>query len=208
MKWIATVLVGSLALSAQASAPEASTPSTPPARAPSKPVLPLTLELLDRYIQYRREADATVEQATAGVVRQAQDGSTTITFNLKEMKQRDEAVRAKYGLAGEDFTRLDRMVRDISEARFKSESATTKAAIRRLEAQAVGPESPERDMARAMLAFWKKDSRVDPLLRSEREEYGSENVDLVLQREKELKELWVRKDAAAARALGALDTAP
>ena len=137
----------------------------------------------------------------------AQDG-LTVTFNLQQMKQRDDAVRAKYGLAGEDFRQLDRMVRDISEARFKSESAATKAALQRLEAQAAGPESPERDMARALMAYWKKDMQVDPLLTKQREEYGSANVDLVLRREKELKQIWVRKDAATARAFQALDAMP
>jgi hypothetical protein len=209
MKWIAAVVVGSLALSAHATPAEPGTPAaapkkaTPQARAPA-----LTLETLDRYIQYRRESDAATQQASAGILQQAREGSTHLTFNLQKMKEQDDAIRAKHGLAGEDFRQLDQMVRDISEARFKAESATAKAALQRLEAQAAGPESPERDMARSLMAYWKKDMQVDPQLRKQREAYGSATVDLVLQREKELKELWVRKDAAAAEAFKSLGAPP
>jgi hypothetical protein len=38
-----------------------------------------------------------------------------------------------------------------------------------------------------------------------REQYGDITVDLVLSREKDLKEIWARKDAAAAKAFKALD---
>lgn len=167
----------------------------------------LTLETLDRYIQYRRESDAAEQADTAAMLQQAQQGSA-ITLNLEKMSKRNEALRAKHGLPNEGFQYLDRLVRDISEARFKSESATARAALKQLEAQANGPASPERDMARAMMAFWKKDLQADPTLRKEREAYGDAAVDLVLQREKELKELWTAKDAAASRAFGALDAQP
>lgn len=206
MKWIAAVLLGSLTLSAHAAAPDAPTPAPKKTdRAAAPEASALTLEKLDRYIQYRREADAIMLRTTDAAVQQSRgrDGTSTLTINVNQLKQQDDAMRAKYGLAGEDFRPLDQMVRNISEARFKSESASAKAAIQSLEAKAAGPEGPDRDMARSLIAFWKKDLKVDPLLTKERAEYGSATVDLVLQREKELKEIWLLKDAAAARALGA-----
>lgn len=208
MKWTTAMLMGSLALSAHASAQEPGTPSAPPkqpAKQPAREAPALTLEKLDRYIQYRREADAALLRVTDSAVQKSQekDGATTLTINVQQLKEQGDAVRAKHGLAGEDFRPLDQMVRNISEARFKSESAAVKAAIQGLEAKAAGPEGPDRDMARSLIAFWKKDLKVDPMLTKEREEYGSATVDLVLQREKELKEIWLLKDAATARAFGA-----
>jgi hypothetical protein len=214
MKRAAALLMGSLALSAFAGPSDEDVVKAmkkeQAERAARVAALKLTLETLDRYIQYRRESDAATHAVTDAVVQQAQDGkkaqggAAPVTLNLKQLQQRDEALRAKHGLTGVDFQTLDRMVRDISEARFKSESAATKAAIQAIRAKADGPEGPERDMSRQLIAYWEKNQQVDPNLTKERGEYGSANVDLVLQREKELKEIWARKDAAAARAFGAL----
>jgi hypothetical protein len=111
-------------------------------------------------------------------------------------------VRAKYGLSGEDFSGLDRMVRDICDARFIANSAASKAMLERFQAQAAGPRSDERSMAQGMLTMLRKQMEEGPRLVRQRKDSGDANVDLVLRREKELKEIWVRKGAATARAPG------
>jgi hypothetical protein len=126
---------------------------------------------------------------------------------VKQIKEADDVVRAKFGLSGADFSPLDQMVRGICDSRFMPESAAMKVMIKRFETQASGPQSPERDLAKGMLNMLRKQLEKSVGLPQQREQYGDATVNLVLSREKELKEIWARKDAAAAKAFEALDDA-
>jgi hypothetical protein len=202
MKRFAAVLLASLALAAHASPPDAGTPKAPRKKSAAKrtpgPVT-LTLETLDRYIQYRREADAATQSENEALIQKAEQGGTITYEQLRKMVQREEALREKHGLSGKGFETLDQLVRQVSDARFRTESATAKAARESLEAQASGPPGTQRDMARAMLAQLQKDPHAETDLQHERERYGHAAVELVLQREKQLKELWDAKEEAAAK---------
>lgn len=178
------------------------------AREQPAPGSQVTLEKLDRYIQYRRESDPIILGMGESMLQESANKGGSLMSRLAEMKKLDEAVRAKYGLSGEDFTRLDRMVRDICEARFMPDSAANRAMLQRFQEQAAGPRSDERSMAQGMLAMLRKQMEEGPRLVRQRKDYGDATVDLVLRREKELKEIWVRKDAATARALEALNAPP
>jgi hypothetical protein len=227
MKRVAAVLVGSLCLVASAEPPEASGPRAPPAKASPKPparapakVSPkpagssyqLTPEALDRYLRYRAESDAAVlESANALVQPGAGDPAAPreIRISFKEMYEADLKLREKHGLATEDFQQIDRMVRDVCEARFSSESATSREMLRIHERNAAeGTDEQLRAMSRAIAAMLRKQMEEQPGLDEQRSRYGDANVELLLRREKELKEIWTRKDAGAARMLEALSPPP
>jgi hypothetical protein len=172
----------------------------------------VTLEVLDRYIRYRTESDAALVDSANAVTEPAPGDSSApreIRISIKQMYEADLKVRAKYGLVGEDFTPLDRMVRDVCDARFRSESAALKAMLQSHEKNAAsGTDEQLRAMSQAMLGYLRKQMEVDPELRDQRTEYGDANVDMILRREKELKAIWVRKDAAAAKVFQALPASP
>jgi hypothetical protein len=187
--------------------PPAQEKGPPPAQKPSASGPKLTLEMLDRYIQYRRESDALTLEAGETMLREATGPGSGINLmaRVKQLKEADDAVRAKYGLSGPDFSELDRMVRDICDSKFMAESAAMKVMQQRFEAQAAGPQSPERDLGKAGLAMIRHQQAESAGLPKLREQYGDTTVDLVLSREKDLKEIWARKDAAAAKAFKDLD---
>ncbi len=202
MKRFAAVLLASLALAAHAGPPDAGMPKAPRKKSAAKrapAAVTLTLESLDRYLQYRREADAATHSENQALLQRAHEGGTITYAQLQKMVQRDEALREKHGLSGSGFERLDQLVREVSEARFRPGSASAQAARESLEAQANGPSSTQRDMARRMLEQLNKDPDETAELKRVRELHGNAAVDLVLQREKELKELWDAKEAATAR---------
>ncbi len=180
----------------------------PAAKEPTASGQPLTLETLDRYIQYRRESDPITRELSNAMLQQANGPGVNLMEELKKVKQADDTVRAKYGLSGEDFSPLDQMIRGICDSRFMPESAAMKVMFQRFEAQASGPKSLESDMAKGMLNMLRKQRAESEALPEQRERYGDATVHLVLTREKELKEIWVLKDAAAAKAFQALDQAP
>lgn len=179
----------------------------PLAQEPTASGAKLTLEVLDRYIQYRRESDALTQEASETMLRDATGPGPGVNLmeRIKKMKEADDAVRAKHGLSGPDFSELDRMVRDICDSKFMAESAAMKVLKERFEAQAAGPQSPERDAGKLGLALLRHQLAESANLPKLREQYGDAAVDLVLSREKELKEIWARKDAASAKAFKALD---
>jgi hypothetical protein len=187
--------------------PPAQEKGPPSAQKPSASGPKLTLEILDRYIQYRRESDALNLEASEAMLRAATGPGPGINLmaTVKQMKEADDAVRAKYGLSGPDFSELDRMIRDICDGKFMAESAAMKVMQQRFEAQAASPQSPERDVGKAGLALIRHQQAESAGLPNLREQYGDITVDLVLSREKDLKEIWARKDAAAAKAFKALD---
>lgn len=206
------VVVFSLVAGAEAPrGPEKSIPAKkkgpPPAQEAPASGPKLTLEVLDRYIQYRRESDALTLEAGEAMVREASGPGPGVNMmeRLKQIKDADDAVRAKHGLSEADFSSLDRMVRDICDSKFMAESVAFKVMKERFEAQAAGPQSPERDLGKVGLAMLRNQLADSGDLSKLRAQYGDAAVDLVLSREKELKEIWVAKDQAAAKAFRALD---
>jgi hypothetical protein len=191
----------------RAKSPPAQKKGPPPVQEPSASGPKLTLEMLDRYIQYLRESDSLTLEASETMLRDAAGPGPGINLmaRVKQMKEADDAVRAKYGLSGPDFSEFDRMVRDICDSKFMAESAAMKVMQQRFETQAAGPQSPERDLGKAGLALTRHQQAERAGLPKLREQYGDATVDLVLSREKELKEIWARKDADAAKAFKALD---
>jgi hypothetical protein len=222
MRRLAALWVGGLCLAASAGTPEGSSLKAPAAtaspkqQAPTSPSAPkepgsrytVTLENLDRYIRYRQESDAATIGATQAMA-QADGESVNLMSHLQKMRQIDQALREKHGFAGEDFQQLDRMVRDVSNSRFMPESAMFKATLKMNEQRAAeAPTKPEQDMAKAMAAFVRKQMETGPQLREQRAEYGDTNVNLILQRESALKELWLRADAEAAKMFDMLGQQP
>lgn len=227
MRRVAAVLVGSLCLVASAEPPEASGPRAPSAKEnpkpPSRPTAkedpkpsessyPLTLEVLDRYIRYRAESDAALLESTKALTQPGAGGSSApkeIRFSIKGMYEADLKLREKHGLAAENFQQLDQMVRAVCDARFNSESAMNREMLRIHEKNAAeGTDEQMRAMSRAIAAMIRKQMAEAPGLDEQRSQYGAANVDLILRREKELKEIWVRKDAGAAQMFKALSPPP
>jgi hypothetical protein len=193
---------------ATTASPKQQGPAAP--QAPKKPGsgYTVTLENLDRYIRYRQESDAVMIGA-AQAMAQAGDESGGFMGQMQKMRKADLALREKHGLGSEDFQHLDKMVRDVSNARFLPESAMFKAMIQMNEQRAATtPKGPGQDMARAMAAMVRKQMETGPQLREQRAEYGDANVDLILSRESTLKALWLRADAEAAKMFDMLGQVP
>jgi hypothetical protein len=172
------------------------------AATPSEAPYQVTLEELDRYIRYRQESDAAlISSMNTATQMAAGNAQGEIRFSLQEMYEADKTLREKHGLKNEGFQQLDRMVRDITEARFMPESAMTKAMLRIHDTNAttLPKEDPVGAMSRAMAAMIRKQMEQGPGLSEQRSRYGDANVDTLLRREQELKAIWTRKDAAAAK---------
>ncbi len=220
MRRAVAVLVAGSCLVSSAGAPENSGPRAPASeespkqqtRAPEVAAEPdessyqVTLEELDRYIRYRQESDAALIGSLNSSMR-VEGGEVRIS--IKELNEADQALREKHGLSRDGFQQLDRMVRDISEARFMRESAMAQAMLQMHEKSAAGsPEDPMAAMSKAMAALLRKQMTEGKELKAQRSQYGDVNVDTILRREKELKAIWARKDAEAARMLKSMSPPP
>lgn len=209
MRRMIAVGVGSLCLAASAGTPP-SKAAAQPGKGPSgvsvsaapESGYSVTLEKLDQYIRYRQESDPRQQQALKQSLRQLQaGGSVDMMAQMRQLRVADLELREKHGLSEKDFLALDRMVRDICDARFMAESPMAKALVQRNEQNAAAATGEQAAMSRAMAKLTKKQMEEGPTLREQRMRYGDANVDTVLLREKELKQLWAAKEALAAEAL-------
>jgi len=207
MKRIVAMGMASLSLLANAEPVKAQTP-TPTATEKASPgtryTYKVTLEKLDLYLRLRTEVDAMTRKKTAEMLQQAREGKGDLMTWLKQGAEATDNLRKKVGLAQEDYDRLDPMVRDISMARFMPESVAMNNALKDHEENAAQLRGNAKQTSQAFAAILKNQMEKGPALKEQRQAYGDANVDLVLRREKELKELFLASDAMAVEAAKAL----
>ncbi len=158
------------------------TPSAVPAASADGPLV-LTPAMLDNYLAYQR---TQLEASDAGTLERA---------------KREEDARKRFGLSDRVLFQIDEMVATVVARRLVSHLNVNPAFAPDLErmGQNLAVEQKKR-LEEAMAAF-KASQQQSKDLKVERERFGTQNVDVLLTREKELTNNWQAM-------MGALGTTP
>ena len=171
---IAVLLLGGCRkgeLAAAPLAPDAAVEATPAAWA-------LTLPQLDGYLRYQR----------AVLARPQPDGGKGPS--VEERAALDEQARLGAGLSVDEVEKIEAMIGALANRRLAARMVGAEQALPLAPSQ-TEKRAPEREEALAKsIAARDALNKASQSLTAERAQFGSANIDVLLQREKEVLELW------------------
>jgi hypothetical protein len=120
------------------------------------------------------------------------DSGTATVAAIRRYAQAQELARLEVGLTERDVEELEAVVTDVISRRAALAGDDAEETLREMEALAARLPAEQRAEFDATLAPLRRQSEESRRLAAQRERYGADNVDRVLEREAELTEQWNR----------------